>query len=202
MSERRWHWRALLRVIPILLATSAHAESGVPFAARRRALMDKIPDGIVLLHSGSSMKRWEDAGARQDPSFFYFTGLANLRSSILAVDGRKKESWLFVPVLAPGMRPDVPDLTGASIPFVDPGDSTARALGIDHVVAWDHFISYIDSSMATSPKPILYLDDGGQVGRFLGSFSNPQGLLPVENPYVLWATAIKTKWPDAVIGNA
>ena len=36
-------------------------------------------------------------GFRQDPAFYYFTGLANTVGAILAIDGRSRESWLFLP---------------------------------------------------------------------------------------------------------
>jgi hypothetical protein len=66
------------------------------FRARRQAVMSVATDGIVLLHSGSAPKNWNDVGFQQDSFFYYFTGLENLHDAILAVDGLSKQTWLFV----------------------------------------------------------------------------------------------------------
>ncbi|HTA22080.1 MAG TPA: aminopeptidase P N-terminal domain-containing protein [Terriglobales bacterium] len=93
-------------LITLLLLSCAAAQSSIDSAeyqARRRAAMEKIPDGIVVLRAFSGMKRWDESGFHQDASFYYFSGLANLHGAILALDGTQKESWLFVsPRLVPG----------------------------------------------------------------------------------------------------
>ena len=107
------------------------------FQARRKAALEKAPDGIILERTSWGLKHWDESGFHQDPSFYYFTGLANAHGAILALDGMKKQSWLFVP-------PRIPlggDLRGFDSVFVDPGSKTEQELGIDHVVAWDQFVS-------------------------------------------------------------
>ena len=89
-------WRFL---IPLLLLSYASAQTSIgstEYQARRRAVMEKIPDGIIVLRAFSALKHWDESGFHQDASFYYFTGLANLHGAILALDGRQKESWLFV----------------------------------------------------------------------------------------------------------
>ena len=172
------------------------------FQSRRRQVMAQIPSGIVLLHANSGWKHWEDSGFRQDANFFYLTGLENLQRAILAIDGFTRQSWLFVSVPSARDKDRTIDLQGMDSAFIDPGHESALQLGIEHVVPWDEFISFIDNRLKTDPKSILYLDDGGQVGNFMGGPGNPEGLLPIANSYLLWAKALKTKWPDATIGQA
>jgi len=110
---------------------SATAIDAPEFQARRAAALAKVPDGIILLRPAWGLKHWDESGFHQDPSFYYFTGLANAHAAILALDGTKKESWLFVP-------PRIPlgaDLHGFDAVFFDPGAPSEKELGIDHVVA-------------------------------------------------------------------
>lgn len=169
---------------------------------RRSQVMTQIPSGIILLHANSGWKRWEDSGFHQDADFFYLTGLKNLQRAILAIDGSAKESWLFVSPPSPRDKDRTIDLQGMDAAFVDPGLEAAQRLGIEHVVSWNEFISFIDDRLKTDPKSVLYVDDGGQTGGFMGGPSDPPGLLPTASPYILWATAIKTKWPGATIEPA
>jgi Xaa-Pro aminopeptidase len=171
------------------------------FQARRSSLMEKAPDGIVLLHSFSAGKRWDEAGFHQDPNFSYFTGMQNLHGAILAVDGTVKQSWLFVATPAQNVRERMSDLKGADSVYVEAGDQTKSDLRIDHVMPWDDFVGFIEWRRKSDPKLVLYLDDGGD-GSQAPRISNPAGLSPIENPYLLWSTAIKEKWPEANIGKA
>src|SRR4029077_11017726 len=103
-------------------------------------------------------------------------------------------SWLFVAPPSPRDKDHTVDLRDLDAAFIDPGLEPAQQLRIEHVAPWSEFISFVDARLKANPKTILYLDDAGQVGGFMGTLSNPPGLLPIENPYLLWATAIKTKW--------
>jgi Aminopeptidase P, N-terminal domain len=137
------------------LATFGQTSIDTPeFQARRKAALEKVPDGIVLLHTSWGLKRWDESGFHQDPSFYYFTGLANAHGAILALDGTKKESWLFVPPRIPIF----PDLQGFDSVFIEPGPPTEKDLGIDHVVAWDQFATFIESRGKDNPKLVLYTD--------------------------------------------
>jgi Xaa-Pro aminopeptidase len=164
--------------------------------------MALIPDGLIPVHANSGWKRWEDSGFHPDADFFYLTGLKNLQGAILVFDGVTKEAWLFVPPPSARDKNRTIDLQGMDSAFIDPGLESARQLGIEHVVSWTDFIPFIGGRLKSSPKSILYLDDGGQMGSFMGGPGNPPGLLPVANPYILWAIAIHTKWPQAAIGQA
>ena len=74
-----------------VVAIVAFAQSGfetAEFQARRKAALEKVPDGIVLLRSSWGLKHWDESGFHQDPSFYYFSGLANAHGATLALDGR------------------------------------------------------------------------------------------------------------------
>src|SRR5580698_8824857 len=135
------------------------------FQARRKAALEKVPDGIIVLRAFSGMKHWDESGFHQDASFYYFTGLANLHGAILALDGTKKESWLFV---SPRLGSFGADLHGFDSAFLDAGSQNEVELKLDHVVAWDHFVSFVESCHKSNHKLILYADGAGQTGQMSG----------------------------------
>jgi len=155
-------WRLLL--IPLLFLTCAFAQSIDPaeYQSRRRAAMEKVPDGIILLRGFSGLKHWDESGFHQDASFYYFTGLGNLHGAILALDGTQKESWLFV---SPRLGPFGSDLHGFDSVFLDPGSPAAAELKLDHIVLWDQFVSFVEERHKSNPKLVLYADSGGQTGQ-------------------------------------
>ena len=129
------------------------------------------------------------------------TGLENLHAAILAVDGTTKESWLFV--MAPTEREQrrFDALSGWDSVYLTPNHGTEQAFGIEHIVAWDGFADFIETQRKANLKIQFYLDQSGE-GKMVADLSNPPGLAPIENPYLLWAAAIKAKWPDANIADA
>ena len=170
------------------------------FQARRKAALEKAPDGIILLRTAWGLKHWDESGFHQDPSFYYFTGLANAHAAILALDGTKKESWLFVP-------PRIPlggDLHGFDAVFFDPGPPTEKELGIDHVVSWDQFATLIEARRKDNPKLVLYTDQGGQTGFMSGDgkFGAPPGLGPLQNPNLTWTNMLREHWSDLEVNDA
>src|SRR4051812_42808073 len=177
-----------LRFIPFGVVLTLLFAGLVPFAeaqpspaellARRQALMTAAKDGIVLLHSSSGLKRWEDSGFRQDADFYYFTGMRNLHRSIVAIDGNTRQSWLFTAVASERTKARSSDLSGMDAVYVEPGKGAEEKLRFDHVVPWDKFVSFIDTRLQENPSLVLYTDDSGQVGQMLGDSSNPEGLPP------------------------
>src|ERR1700721_1140932 len=168
-------------------------------AQRREAALTRFHDGILLLHSGSGLKRWEDYGFRQGASFYYLAGMPNLHDSILALDGPKHESILFVGVLppAPFFKQAMSMFSGLDQFSLQPGPEAVSATGISRMEDWRVFSAWLDSRLKDEPQLPLYLDSGGQVGDFAGSNSDPADLAPIDNEYLLWSRAIKAKWPDA-----
>ena len=199
----RCMWRLL---IPLLFLSSAVAQSSIDsteYQARRRAAMEKVPDGIIALHSVSGLKHWDESGSHQDASFFAFTGLANARGAILVLDGTEGKSWLFVMPRLKMFGPEFgSDLRGADAAFVDPGAEAEGSLKIDHVVPWDQFISFVDSRRKSNPKLVMYVDSAGQTGAMSGQVSDPPGMAAIENPHTLWRDAIHQQWSDLEIKDA
>jgi Xaa-Pro aminopeptidase len=146
--------------------------------------MQKIPDGMIALHSVSGLKHWDESGFHQDASFFAFTGLPNLRNAILVLDGTDGQTWLFM-------------MRRAAL-----AADAETALKIDHIVPWDNFVSFVDSRRKSNPKLVFYLDSAGQTGGMSGNVSNPPGIAAIENPHLLWREAIRQRWSDLEIKDA
>jgi Xaa-Pro aminopeptidase len=191
-------WRIL---VPLLLWSGAFAQTAidsVEYRARRKAALEKIPDGILVLRAFSGMKRWDESGFHQDASFYYFTGLPNLHGALLALDGTQKESWLFVsPRLGSGS-----DLHAFDSVFLDPGSQSEGELKVDHVVPWDQFASFIEARHESNPKLVLYADSAGQTGQMSGDAKTPLGLGPMENPHLVWSNMLRQKWGDIEVKDA
>jgi Xaa-Pro aminopeptidase len=186
-------WRLL---IPLLFLSCASAQLSIDSAehqARRRAVMEKIPDGIIVLRAFSGLKRWDESGFHQDASFYYFTGLANLHGAILALDGTKRESWLFV---SPRLGSFGADLHGFDAAFLDPGSQAEAELKIDHVVPWDQFSSFVEARHKLNPKLLLYADNAGQTGQMSGDAKTPSGMGPLDNPRLVWSAMLRQKWAN------
>jgi len=169
------------------------------FQARRKAALEKIPGGILLLRSYSGLKHWDESGFHQDSSFYYFTGLANAHSAILALDGEQKQSWLFV---APRQGSLGADLHGFDSIFIEPGPQAEAELKIDHVMLWDELVPFVESRRKKNPKLILYGDSAGQTGRMSGEGSVPRGLDPMENAHWVWGDMLHRHWPDLEMKDA
>ena len=186
----------LLCLVPALAGAVDEAE----FARRRRALMEQIPDGIVLLRSSSAMT-WEASSFRQDPAFYYFTGLANAHQAILAIDGGAKETWLFAGP-APQSALFVPHLRGFESIFVAPGAESEHALGLEHVVPWDELTGVVGSRRTQDGKVALYVDSGGFASALSLGGNTPKGVPPVEPSWAVWRKVVHDLWPDAEIKDA
>jgi len=195
--------RCLFVVTFIIVRLAAFGQTSfesAEFQARRKAALEKVPDGIILLRSAWGLKHWDESGYHQDASFYYFTGLANAHSAILALDGTKKESWLFV---AP-RGPFGADLHGFDSVFFDPDPQTEQELKIDRVVPWEQFVTFVESHRTGNPKLVLYTDRAGQTGWMSGDDTSgtPPGLGPVQNPNVVWTNQLRQHWNDLEVKNA
>ena len=193
-----------LLTMPTLSMGNTPAQTGIESSelqTRRQHAMNAVPDGIILLHSFSKPKSWIESGFQQDPNFQYFTGLENLHAAILALDGTTGESWLFVQVPTPKQQDRFAELGGRDVAYLAPSHEAEQDLKIDHIASWDGFAGFIEARLKSRPKTVLYLDAGGPAA-MQAAVSNPTGFMPIENPYLLWAAAIKARWPDASIGDA
>jgi Xaa-Pro aminopeptidase len=117
--------RFLLYVVMSGVAVNVFAANIPELKNRRERAVAILGNGVLLLHSRSNIEMTADA-FRQDPYFYYFTGLANTADSIFLIEGKSGESWLFIPVTAAWGK--------VSLSEVRPGQDVEKQLGIDHVV--------------------------------------------------------------------
>ena len=84
-------------IVWFLLATAfVGATDNATISARRRRAASAFHDGILIVHAVSRFDLAAD-GYRQDPYFYYLTGLENTIGALLAIDGKSGEAWLFLP---------------------------------------------------------------------------------------------------------
>ena len=127
-------WGVWVFVIVLIGSTCALAENADTRDRRHRAAR-AFHDGILLVHAKSQLDSTAD-GFRQDPYFYYFTGLQNTVGALFAIDGKSGESWLFLPSKPPfakrGLQPEVA-----------PGVEAVKQLGIEHVVDWSELKGFL-----------------------------------------------------------
>src|SRR5580704_783403 len=91
----------LTSILAIALIGPVYAAAQAPVGVeRRQRAATALRDGILLLHAKSTLD-FDADGFRQEPSFYYFTGLENTVGAVLAIDGKTGESWLFLPSRGP-----------------------------------------------------------------------------------------------------
>ena len=197
---RRWIALALVAGTTAQQHVQAQPFSREELRVRHAAALERIGSGLLLIHASGGMKRWEESGFHQDPSFYYLTGLINAQNAVLVLDGARRASWLFVPPIP--RRVDSTRLVGPERWFIRAGRDAEEELAIDRVLPWESLGSTIDSLLGTQTAPTLFVDAGGQTGAQLGRQSNPADILPVSNPYVLWRSAVEHRWPRATVKDA
>ncbi|HEV7397573.1 MAG TPA: aminopeptidase P N-terminal domain-containing protein [Pyrinomonadaceae bacterium] len=163
------------------------------FRARRDRAMQGTSDALVLVRSRSSVMSENEDGFRQTPAFYYLTGLENAVGSLIVMDSRRYESWLFVP--SSGQLHGFGRYMHPPYGYVESGQASAERLGFDHVVLWDEFISFIDRRLTEDPSLVIR-------GPFLSKWTSatPAGLLVGQDEVQLWENALRARWPKAKFG--
>lgn len=157
------------------------------FAARRRALMERIPDGIALMHAASNGKQQGEPSFVQAATFFYFTGDFGSPAAILAIDGVAKQSHLFVP--------PPPTAFGFSVDGVvaDTGASSAARRSMTTIQPWDSLLPFVHRRLGEGVT--LYIDEP----RWREALGMPSGLDPVGGTQELWRRSLTRAFPAATI---
>jgi Xaa-Pro aminopeptidase len=177
MQKRLWLFLFVITAVACAVATDV-----ATLRERRQHAATAFHDGILLVHALSRLDITAD-GYRQDPYFYYLTGLENSIGSILAIEGKSGESWLFLPSQPPFTKSGLK-------PQVRPGSEAAKQWGIDQVVDWSELESFL-AARARSPLPIYYAND------ISGFDEVPANLLSPKNPKApLWVQVILQKWPS------
>lgn len=180
-------WMATVAALIVFTRASAFATrtqiAPDEYGARRARLMDRFADGIVILHARPVAAGLTDHGFKQDAAFFYFTGLANQPSAILAVDGVAKESFLFVP--------EPPQSFGVTVEGV-----SLEPLEGSWIRDWNELTGYLTERVEAGAR--LYLDEP----RRPETPGNPKGLRPVAGDHLLFRLSLEEAFPGASFGSA
>jgi len=186
--------RRTLLIILFFLGGTPHllcSNKGELLERRQRAAA-AFHDGILLVHAKSALDIAAD-GFHQAPAFYYFTGLENTASALLAIEGRSGQSWLFLasPARSLALAQSTGPLFASSLqPEVTPGVETAERLGIDHVEDWSQLENFL-AQRARSPSTLYYVADRFALEEL------PPHLTAERTPEApLWTIAIQKKWPS------
>lgn len=171
MQLLRFYLFFLLSVFVFVLPSSS-ADSRECKERRQRA-SKAFSDGILLLHSKTTTNDADD-GYREEPAFYYLTGLENSPSAILAVDGKSGDSWLF--------------LNAKRSAEVQPGAEAERMLDMQHVVDWGELDSFLTRQVAAGA--VIYFEPGPAM--------LPENLsISTAKQMPAWVQILQKKWPTA-----
>lgn len=161
------------------------------YEARRRQVMSEVPDGILLLHARPSEKAMEQWGFVQDPTFLYYSGLADVPAAILALDGASGESHLF---LSPP-----PESFGMQVEGLvpEPGPATAERYGFDSARPWVEFVPWVSQRLAADAEALY--TDGSRRPQATGV---PPGMASTAGDLTLWRAALEQAFPQADVRSA
>lgn len=167
--------------IALIDSTCMAATENPVLRERRQRAAAAFRDGILLFHASTGLDAAAD-GFRQDPYFYYFTGMENTVGAVLAIDGRSGETWLFLPSNPPFLKSGLK-------PEVQPGAETAKQIGMEHVVDWSEMEQFFTAKAGQLP-PLYYADD-------LSKFDDlPANLLSAKSPEApTWLQIILQRWP-------
>jgi Xaa-Pro aminopeptidase len=102
------------------------------FAQRRARVMAQVGDGVVLIQGAIESGYLK---FRQNNQFFYLTGVEVPRA-ILAIDGRTKETTLYLPARNERME-------RSEGPMLSPGAEAAGLTGISRVLPREEFVKFV-----------------------------------------------------------
>lgn len=113
------------------------------YAARRKNLMAKIPDGAAIILGAQTITEYNPFVQNND--MMYFSGV-EIPNAILIIDGKNRESVLFFTITDRGARSE-----GISLDLVK---NPQEVTGIEKVLPIEQFSSYL--SRLTSQMTVFY----------------------------------------------
>jgi Xaa-Pro aminopeptidase len=137
---RRVGWRYIAILAVIAGIGRVYAADVKELQERRQRAAAVFSDGVLLLHSEVVGDYLSD-GFREGAAFYYLSGLENSPGSILAIDGKSREAWLFVP-----------DSPPESASELQPGDAAQQKLGFEHVVEWSKLEEFLSRKIQAGAK--------------------------------------------------
>lgn len=139
---------AVFAALCLVLAVSPAFTAGLQFekseyAARRKNLMAKIPDGAAIILGAQTITTYNPQ--LQNNDMMYFSGV-EIPNAILIIDGKNRESALFFTITEAGARGE-----GISLDLVK---NPKEVTGIEKAFPIEQFSSYL--SRMTSQMQVFY----------------------------------------------
>ncbi len=178
--------RLLMLLILVFGSLRSPATDQAEMRQRRKEAAAALRDGILLVHSRSELD-WTADGFRQDPVFYYLTGLENTAGAWLAIDGLSGENWLFLATDQPLSKFSPQEVTAT------PG--AAGELRMEKVVDWSELETFL-TQRARKPGKLYYVGSRFGVKEFPPNLSGSNLSAP------LWATTIAQRWPSLRLEDA
>lgn len=170
---RPWFLCIAIAVSGCLAAPNVRAVGVIELRARRQRAAQAFSDGVLLVRSKTALDSTAD-GYREGAAFYYLTGLENFPGAILAIDGKSRETWLFVPKARPDETLEV-----------QAGDATAQTLGLDNVVDWMDLGKFLTRLEQT----------GARVYCERGEVELPPNISLTDKKAASWIQVLEKKWP-------
>lgn len=173
--------RRRLAIVLSALPTLARSQD-VPtseYAARRRALMQRVPDGIAVIHAATGGKLQSEPSFVQAATFFYFTGDFGSPSAILAIDGVAKQAHLFVPPAPTAFGFSVEDVVAES------GVQSAARRELTSVQPWDSLLPFLRRRHGEGIST-FYVDES----RWPEAVGAPEGMDAIGGTQTLWRRSL------------
>lgn len=189
----RQYLRLVLGTIGVFTLLSTSTAKGqtpaqVPssdFSVRRAKVAAALPHAVLVVPSRFEPKAEDQHGFRQNPDFYYLSGLGNAPGMVLLIDGPRQRSILFVG--------PVPDVFSRWLP--KPTSAPNASLGFHRILPWDSFPVYLDRRFTEQPRLPVYLTD-------TITAETPAGIPPSHDPAALWSSALRQRWPKLALHSA
>jgi Xaa-Pro aminopeptidase len=156
------------------------------YRARRAAAMVQAANALWLIRSVPKGVTAEN-GLRQDPLFYYLTGLDNAVGSLLVLDGPRGQARLFTP--DPGQLRGFLSLLSPPYAYVDSADASKQS-GLENIAPWNEFESFVDGRLRDDATLTLR-------GPFRAKPQSPTAGIVGQNELLLWEGALRARWPQA-----
>ena len=168
------------------------------FASRRQKVFEAIADGVAILQG--AVEKSAELPFRQNTQFFYLTGVEVPRA-ILLMDGRTRQSTLYIPAAGFRLRALGPSLV--------PGDEAAKVTGLSAVLAREAFADAV-VAIGRDKRTVFTPAGGDVVGG--GSRGEVTGLANAtkndpwdgrESRETAFLSKLRTamNWPDLAVQN-